>query len=79
MLENRDALGLTNARNRKKPKRPDVVDWCQEAWETLSAEMIKENAGKMLMTADLGPEVPDYVEDEQTESESEESETEESS
>ena len=62
MLENSDALGLTNALNPKKPKRPDVVDWCQEAWETLPAEMIKENAEKMLMTAALGPEVHDYVE-----------------
>ena len=80
---------ITKVGNRQRPTRPNVVDWCRDAWAGLPNAMIADNAEKLLMTAAFGPEVVGYekkglgqgmeVEEEESSEDSSESSDEETS
>ena len=60
MLNTNDSLGLTNAKNRKHPTRPNVLDWIQTSWDAVKEDSIRKTSGRLHMTPDAGPEVEGY-------------------
>ena len=64
MLEQNDSLGLTRAGNRKHPTLVNCVEWADAAWKNISADTIRKAAKKTYMTADPGPEIEGYQDEE---------------
>ena len=51
------------AGNYKHPTYPDCLKWVTEVWDNLSTDGVKSKAQELGMSADLGPEIEGFVDE----------------